>query len=48
MAFEILENGADPSTMKVEEVSKTTKMWNPDICGKYYITVSDDYVSVFD
>lgn len=48
MAFEILENGADPATMKVEEVSKTTKMWNPDICGKYYITVSDDYVSVFD
>ena len=47
MAYDILVNGKDPASMKVEEVSKTTKMFNPDICNKYTITVSDDYVDLF-
>ena len=48
MAYEILVNGADPATMKVEEVTKTTKMFNPEVCEKFGIEVTDEYVSVLD
>ena len=48
MAADILKNNNDPASMKVEEVSKVTKMFNPNICEKFNIEVSDDYVSLFD
>ena len=43
MAYEILVNGADPSTMEVEFAPAVTKQYNPDICEKLGITVPDDY-----
>ena len=48
MAYDILVNGADPATMKVEEVTKTTKMFNPELCEKFGITVPDGYISLAD
>ena len=41
MAYEILVNGADPSTMEVEFAPAVTKQYNPDICEKLGITVPD-------
>lgn len=43
MAYEILVNGADPSTMEIEFAPAVTKQYNPDICEKLGITVPDDY-----
>ena len=43
MAYEILVNGADPSTMAVEFAPSVTKQYNPDLCDKLGITVPDDY-----
>ena len=46
MAYEILVNGADPATMKVEEVTKTEKMYNKELCDKFNITIPEGYVEV--
>ena len=46
MAYDILVNGADPATIKVEEVTKTEKMYNPELCEKFNITVPDGYVAL--
>lgn len=46
MAYEILVNGADPATIKVEEVTKTEKMYNPELCEKFNITVPEGYVAL--
>lgn len=46
MAYEVLVNGADPATMKVEEVSKTEKMCNPELCEKFNIAVPEGYVAL--
>ncbi len=46
MAYEILVNGADPATMKCEEVTNTTKMFNPELCERYNIEVPADYVAI--
>ena len=46
MAYEILVNGADPAAMPVEEVTKTTKMFNPVLCEKFGVVVGEDYVSL--
>jgi putative ABC transport system substrate-binding protein len=43
MAYEILAEGADISTMKVETAPQVTKMYNPTICEELGITVPDDY-----
>lgn len=43
MAYEILVNGADPSTMEVEFAPNVTKQYNPDLCKKLGIKVPDDY-----
>lgn len=43
MAYEILVNGADISTMEVEFAPKVTKQYNPTLCEKLGITVPDDY-----
>ena len=47
MAYEILVNGADPSTMEVEFAPAVTKQYNPDICEKLGITVPDDYEALY-
>ena len=43
MAYEILAEGADISTMKVETAPQVTKMYNPTICEELGIAVPDDY-----
>lgn len=46
MAYEILAEGADISTMKVETAPQVTKMYNPTICEELGITVPDDYEAI--
>ena len=48
MAYDILVNGKNPADMPVEEVSKTSKLFNPEVCEEFGIEVSDEYTSVFD
>ena len=43
MAYEILAEGADISTMKVETAPQVAKMYNPTICEELGIAVPDDY-----
>lgn len=46
MAYEILVNGADPSTMEIKYAPKFTKEYNPDICKALGITLSSDYQAI--
>lgn len=46
MAYDILVNGTDPSTMEIQYASNFTKEYNADICEKLGITVPDDYVAI--
>ena len=46
MAYEILAEGADITTMDVETASQVTKMYNPTICEELGITVPDDYEAI--
>jgi putative ABC transport system substrate-binding protein len=46
MAYDILVNGADVSTMDVEFAPNITKEYNPDICDQLGITIPDDYVAI--
>ena len=46
MAYEILVNNADPSTMDIEYASATDKKYNPTIAGELNITVPDDYIAI--
>ena len=46
MAYDILENGKDISTMKIETAPNVTKMYNPTICEELGIEVSDEYVAI--
>lgn len=46
MAYEVLANGADISTMEIEFAPEVTKMYNPDICEELGITVPEDYVAI--
>lgn len=46
MAYEILVNGADISTMEVQYAPTVTKKYNVDICAQLGITVPDDYVAI--
>ena len=48
MAYDILVNGKNPAEMPVEEVTKTQKLYNPEVCEEYGIEVSSEYVSVFE
>lgn len=43
MAYEILVNGADITTMEIAFAPKVTKQYNPVLCEKLNITVPDDY-----
>jgi len=46
MAYDILENGADVSTMEVETAATTTKQYMADRCDELGITVPDDYEAI--
>ena len=46
MAYEILAEGADISTMEIETAPQVTKMYNPAICEEHGITVPDDYEAI--
>lgn len=46
MAYEILAEGADISTMEIEIAPQVTKMYNPTICEELGITVPDDYEAI--
>lgn len=46
MAYEILVNGADVSTMPIESAPQFTKEYNASICEALSIVVPDDYVAI--
>lgn len=46
MAYEILAESADISTMEIETAPQVTKMYNPAICEELGITVPDDYEAI--
>ena len=46
MAYDILVNGTDPSTMKVKFAPKFTKEYNPDICKAMGITPPSGYQAI--
>lgn len=46
MAFEILENGADVSTMPVRTAATFTKEFNAELCTALGITPPDDYAAI--
>lgn len=43
MAYDVLANGADISTMDIESAPEVTKMYNKEICDTLGIIVPDDY-----
>jgi putative ABC transport system substrate-binding protein len=46
MAYDILVNGADVSTMAIQYAPKVTKEYNADICKELNITVPSDYTAI--
>ena len=46
MAFEILVNGSNPASMKVEEVTKTTKLFNSKHGEVFGVAMPSDYEEV--
>ena len=46
MAYDILVNGKDISTMDIEYAPNVTKEYNAAICSDLGITVPDDYVAI--
>lgn len=46
MAYEILVNGADPSTMEIQYADGLTKKYVPERCEKLGITIPSDYVAI--
>ena len=46
MAYDVLANGADITTMDVEFAPEVTKMYNKEICDELNITIPDDYVAL--
>ena len=46
MAYDILVNGADITTMKIESAPNVTKMYNPAICEELGITIPDGYEAI--
>lgn len=46
MAYEILVNGADISTMEIKSAPKFTKKYNAEICKTLGIEVPDDYEAI--
>ena len=46
MAYDILENGADVSTMEVRFAPQVTKKYNAEICAELGISVPDGYEAI--
>lgn len=46
MAYEVLANGADISTMDIEFAPQVTKMYMEDRCNELGITIPDDYEAI--
>lgn len=46
MAYEVLANGADITTMDIEFAPTVTKMYNKEICEELQITIPDDYEAI--
>ena len=46
MAYDILENGKDISTLEIETAPNVTKMYNPTICEELGIEVPDEYEAI--
>ena len=46
MAYDILVNGTDVSTMDIKYAPQVTKEYNASICAELGITVPDDYVAI--
>ena len=46
MAYDILVNGADITTMDIETAPNVTKMYNATICEEFGIKVPDDYEAI--
>ena len=46
MAYEILVNGADVSTMEVRFAPKVTKEYNAELCELFGIEIPEDYVAI--
>lgn len=46
MAYDILVNGADVSTMAIESAPQVTKMYNPVICEALGIQIADGYEAI--
>ena len=46
MAYEILVNGADVSTMDVRFAPKVTKKYNAELCEVFGVQVPEDYVAI--
>jgi putative ABC transport system substrate-binding protein len=46
MAYEILVNGADITTMDVEYAPQVTKEYNASIAEELGVTIPDDYVAI--
>jgi putative ABC transport system substrate-binding protein len=46
MAYEILVNGADITTMEIEYAPQVTKEYNPEIAEKLGVTIPDDYTAI--
>lgn len=46
MAYDVLANGADISTMDIEFAPEVTKMYNKEICEELKITVPEDYEAI--
>ena len=43
MAYDVLANGSDISTMEIETAPNVTKLYNQSVCEQLGITVPDDY-----
>ena len=46
MAYDVLANGADITTMDIESAPEVTKMYNEEICQELGITIPDDYEAI--
>ncbi|MCM1217096.1 MAG: ABC transporter substrate-binding protein [Lachnospiraceae bacterium] len=46
MAYDILVNGADVSTMEIQFAPNVTKKYNADLCSQLNIAIPDDYVAI--
>ena len=46
MAYEILVNGADVSTMEIKFAPNVTKKYNAELCSLLNVTIPEDYVAI--